>query len=895
VNRFRFHRPSPSARHEAGFTLVEALVAIAIIGVIVTPLASAFISAFKVSETTSAGLNASVNRDALSEYFTKDVARVDAAGVSTEEAKSCDTSPAGGGTLYVTFNSTRINNGTPVTDRVSYWAVGSGKEIDIVRRACTAVNAGTKATNGVEVTVAEKIGKDGGTIANTVYALYQEASGATPGFYYKCNEFICGMQIEGRFSMQVTAQRRLFGAGVPLETGKVYSSSFTRGVSGGQAYDLYDRNGAVTGKEAKFTDQITLGAGLDGPDSMSVRFAVQQVDSGLFLDEPTPGVRTFSRSAIFYVDGEYVNGLWRLPLRVGATDVMNRGGEYRIWTKIDPQEANLPTKDYGGTFGFPLWIDWRQQDSVFVNAATGLDTNSGLTRAAPVKTVARAFTVAAAASPKRIYIIATNNNFSESVDLTGAVGADHQVFVGGHDPTSGLRGSSENIAAVPARPHTAITGDPLSGTGYAIRVDNKQGIRFRQVRINSGNPPASSGAPGAAGRSTYGVFLTAPVGTVKTTYFEWSTITSRKAGDGFDGVSPPKPGPACWGATATGTGTNTGRVQRPGGVACNPTGNRRSGNGGAGGPQGGSGGLLNLTWSGFAGGWGGTGAEGGIGGRNTASVICIPGDAARPGSGAPSPTSVAIGASGSLTHPTPSASGWTPPTGSSGANGIAGGGGGGGGGGAGLWCVGDGGAGGAGGEGGVSGTGGGPGGPGGGSFGIYSYGDSQAFLFESPVVAGNGGDGGDGGRGGDGGDAGVGGDATSSGAFGLRGGAGAGGGSGGGGGGGGSAGVGGPSIGIYYQRQGPGTTGGTITAGTAGANGAAGAGGAGGAGGRGGLPSTTTVDFFFFSVVVTTNGGLEGGVGPNGASATTALPAQPPRCNYWSGVYSGGTATCETA
>ena len=97
--------PKHATLGELGFTIVEIVVSVAVLGIIVVPMAMAFSAGFRVSEVTGASLNASASRDQLAYRFSNDVASVDATGASRSGA-TCDTSPSGGGTLLITLNTT---------------------------------------------------------------------------------------------------------------------------------------------------------------------------------------------------------------------------------------------------------------------------------------------------------------------------------------------------------------------------------------------------------------------------------------------------------------------------------------------------------------------------------------------------------------------------------------------------------------------------------------------------------------------------------------------------------------------------------------------------------------------------------------------------------------------
>jgi len=480
------HHPVPQRRHrsraaEAAFTLVEVLVCIAILGVVVIPISSAMVVGFRSTESSEAGLTASVNRDQLSERFTKDVAEVDAAGASTDTTRTCG-SPASPNTLFVNFNRTRLSTaGVTTIDRVSYWAVGSGKNINVERFACTNVSATGSDPGGARSVVAKRLGTPGANRNDVVLAIYSAETADDGGMIGRepCTEFQCGIEISGRYKMQVTAQRRLFGAGVPVQAGKLYSSSATRGLNpsgagsttltGGVQYEIYDITASPDadgryqpiGNEALFDDKLSLAAGLDGPSKLDVKFAVFSEtanrwlnSTGTAFDSGTKydGWAQFAEAAAQHkVQGQYTNGVWQIPLKVGTNnpsdgdpgaDIATYGGEYRIYTFLKPlAPVRLPEKTYGGKYGFPLWMDWRPQDSVFVKAGNPTTADyHGLNIQRATGSLKQGYEQARQYNRANIIVTTGDYNLSEPVELTDTSTAANRSLMGGHDPTTWLRG-----------------------------------------------------------------------------------------------------------------------------------------------------------------------------------------------------------------------------------------------------------------------------------------------------------------------------------------------------------------------------------------------------------------------------------------------------------------------
>lgn len=886
---------------EAGFTILELVVSVAVMGMVVVPIAMAFSVGFRVSAETEASLMASASRDRLAHRFSLDVAAVDATGASVSETVTCDTPTPGGGSLLVSLNSTTLVAGSPETTRVTYRVTGSGTDISVVRRTCANAPAGAPATNGTEVVVAERLGFPGATASAVVLG---------PGGGNPCNEFRCQLQVAGKYTFQVTAQRRIFGAGVPLEVGKIYSSSATRDATNGKRYQHLKTDASVKSKEGLFTDQLTLPPGLDGPPTLTVQYQVKQKLNNQWLVCPSAPTDyttcTFTSPTPVPITGKYdATGpnanRWVLPLRVGPSDVLNAGGEYRVSTKLVPGNGQ-PTKQYGGTSGFPLWVDWYPEDVVFVKTGGTGTGDACANPTTPCGTVDAGLKVAKSfnSGAGRPEVLVADGTYAESIVATlgGGLYANNRTIVGGHNGTTWLRASASSLG-------TNLNG--INGAGHSFTELQK--VRFRQVAVSSGSVPSTNSVAGSNGLSTYGVIARGGA----TLFFENSRVSASDAQPGGNGANGADKGNACRGGDGSSnasldTQPVTGRLPagsrstRPDGSAVPPiaaegcvnnsAGERRAGNGGAGGSSvgnngsgGGNGGTASVSNP--------TDARGGAGGGGTIFSSPPP---AQPGGGAPAVAAIAAPGTVSATNTWSSLLTYSGAAGTSGGVGANGRGGGGAGGGGAQGLI-DGNSGGAGGEGGLGGGAGGGGGYGGASIGLLVDGaTTRVTLDHTPVTAGTGGAGGSGGRGGDGGYGGAGGMGTFYAfiIFPLGGqSAGGGGGSGGNGGGGGAGGQGGAAFSVLTQRSGLVTydASSTTSLPTAGAGGGGGQLGYGGLGGDGGRAIDQTLWDFIFNIQVNVAGGPDGSRGRDGSPGQAGPTAT--ACAKGTRPDNGSPITCE--
>ncbi|WCO66837.1 type II secretion system protein [Iamia majanohamensis] len=889
---------------QAGFTMIELLVAIVLLGLIMGPLGLAFYSTVQGTERVSDSLTASTSREQLAAYFTGDVASVDATGVSTDPARGCKPSSVpGAAELLVSLNATTVDASGTSTRRASYWITGSGTDIGLTRAVCDGVSPTSASTSGRALELVQAVGDSSSLPASTIFGAVEP-----PGTEV-CDEFACAIEVDGRFGYIVKANRRVFGAGVPLEVGKVYSSTSL-------TYPLATATGAPAGTELPWGGRISLAPGLDGPSNLTVEVAIQQAvadaplppanSGGYFYNPGSAGATTFGRfdytpgpnpppsNAWFSMSYDGSQGQWYTDLPISQ---ITRGGEYRIWTRLTPDGG--ATKDYGGSSGFPLWFDWRPGDAIWVSNGDGTATrpyignnaNSGTVPSQAVATVAEGLRKSGTAQRPQVLVMNNDGAGYGPLTVSGAGFPANRVVTGGLDPVYLLR----RLPQIPTGALPAVTGsEAYSGTstirgnksqfGTGAVVDGVQGLTLRHMYVDAGTLADSH-------PTSYGMRVLGGA----TTTLQRSFVRARDGRDGTPGANGADAPNACWGLNGTVNSTSTtsgaGTPANPANgsnrdTTCNTSANpeRSAGSGGGGGDAN----FLGTGDDGVDGLPGGTGASGGTGGeggegRGGGSG----GENGKAGGGVQGVAKVGGAGRGAITVDTI----WTSGPGGNGAKGNAGLGGGGSGGGGGNWYA-TGNSGGAGGQGGEGGGGGGGGVSGGSSFGVYVFGTGSTVTVDaaSRVQAGDGGDGGAGGVGGLGGAGGKGGSGASRAGDGGGESAGGGGGGGGGGGASGAGGNGGWSVALQTNVAGGVTaaSGADLVAGTKGNLGASNQknhpglpgnpqnpgipafSGNGGPGGGGGAATQSGLAVFGWTFYTT-----RGDAGPNGSRGPAADPSLP--------------------
>jgi prepilin-type N-terminal cleavage/methylation domain-containing protein len=132
---------------EGGFTLVELLIATAILGVIALPLSMAVIGGVRSLGLSSQKFNDSRSALVSASYFAGDVAGANAVVVG-------DASACGGGTAVVSFDSSSATAGVsaPTNTEVSYvMNTTDTTNTTLVRKSCASGGTATSSTAAVQL------------------------------------------------------------------------------------------------------------------------------------------------------------------------------------------------------------------------------------------------------------------------------------------------------------------------------------------------------------------------------------------------------------------------------------------------------------------------------------------------------------------------------------------------------------------------------------------------------------------------------------------------------------------------------------------------------------------------------------------------------------------------
>ena len=123
-------------RQDEGFTLVELLMAITILGIITPVMVSAIVLGLKTTAATTSQLNASHSRQELAAFFTTDVQS--AVTIADESSTDTTTCMSSGETLVGRLSWTDIDyTGASTARVVTYATVTVGIDKQLVRHACT--------------------------------------------------------------------------------------------------------------------------------------------------------------------------------------------------------------------------------------------------------------------------------------------------------------------------------------------------------------------------------------------------------------------------------------------------------------------------------------------------------------------------------------------------------------------------------------------------------------------------------------------------------------------------------------------------------------------------------------------------------------------------------------
>ncbi|MBX3313992.1 MAG: fibronectin type III domain-containing protein [Actinobacteria bacterium] len=198
----RVHADPSRSEGDRGFTLVEIVVALAILAIILTPLTMAFITMLQRQRDVNDQLSRSADAQRIGAAWTKDVQSVDKDGINVTGTCGSALGASATETQLVTFSwDTDVSAGTSKKS-ASWVAVGEGEDLKLVRRYCE------NDAPVQETRLADKIGIEGEPVVSVVHGpdLSQPRNFCplVGGISDRCT-----IVVEGSFSYRLTVARRV--------------------------------------------------------------------------------------------------------------------------------------------------------------------------------------------------------------------------------------------------------------------------------------------------------------------------------------------------------------------------------------------------------------------------------------------------------------------------------------------------------------------------------------------------------------------------------------------------------------------------------------------------------------------------------------------------------------
>lgn len=229
-----------ASRSQGGFTLLELLIAIAVMALIAAPITLMFTTSMGSADRSLAQTSGMSDADRIAAAWTRDVQSVDVAGVNVGNCASNTGSPGVNETPLISF-SWDMQAGSSVANKTATWVTtGTGRGLTLVRRYCE--RGSPVDSSGVAFphsVLASSIGKDG--VSNPFDIVKGPSSDARDFCPARTVSGVdvsdsCTIKVEGRIEYSLKVARRVpsysglpaaLTPSAPTITGAVARSGFT--------------------------------------------------------------------------------------------------------------------------------------------------------------------------------------------------------------------------------------------------------------------------------------------------------------------------------------------------------------------------------------------------------------------------------------------------------------------------------------------------------------------------------------------------------------------------------------------------------------------------------------------------------------------------------------------